>query len=157
MAEDQDRVPPEMIDGDPAVELSSNRTAMSFERTAMSSDRTLMSVVRTSLSMISFGFTIYQVLRAINSKVLVDHLPVHAPRNFGLMLIILGVVMLALGIGNHVHETRLRRARRKKLHDLGLIRQPEINKMSTTMIVAILLLLLGVAAILSVGFSLGPL
>ena len=58
------------VTGDPAVELSSNRTAMSFERTAMSTDRTLMSVVRTSLSLISFGFTIFQFFHLLNDQIM---------------------------------------------------------------------------------------
>jgi putative membrane protein len=137
------------VASDPAVELSSNRTAMSFERTAMSSDRTLMSVVRTSLSLIGFGFTIFQFFHLLNDEFLKVPRP-NAPRVFSLALIVLGVALLTLGLVNHVRETRARRARRERLCNLGLIRHPEIVKTSSAMMIAVLLWLLGVVAIVDV-------
>src|SRR5271168_1940980 len=76
-----------------SVELSSRRTGMSFQRTRMSADRTLMSVIRTSLSLISFGFTIYQFFSHLADQKLFVGGP-HAPRNFGLALVYLGVGMV---------------------------------------------------------------
>src|SRR5918993_3199688 len=83
-----------------SVELSSRRTGMSFQRTRMSADRTLMSVIRTSLSLISFGFTIYQVFEKARDAGAITHAT--APRNFGIALVALGIVMLVVGIGYHV-------------------------------------------------------
>ena len=37
-------------------------------RTIMAADRTLMAWIRTSLSMLSFGFTIYKFLQAIDKS-----------------------------------------------------------------------------------------
>jgi len=145
------------IDRDPSVELSSNRTAMSFERTALSTERTLMSVVRTALALISFGFTIFQFFHALNDQFLATDLPATAPRRFGLALILLGNVLLLLGIVNHVRETAERRARRKALFDRGLIHHPEIVKVSSATVVAILLLLVGLLALLSLALRQGPL
>ena len=73
---------------------------MSFQRTRMSADRTLMSVIRTSLSLISFGFTIYQVFEKLRDAGTLTHAA--APRNFGITLVLLGIVMLVVGIVYHV-------------------------------------------------------
>src|SRR2546430_6105063 len=87
---------PEII----SVELSSRRTGMSFQRTRMSADRTLMSVIRTSLSLISFGFTIYQFFQHLEDQKALS--ASHAPRNFGVSLIYLGIGMLVVGILFHL-------------------------------------------------------
>src|SRR5215831_14002014 len=90
------------VDSIPA-RLSSRRTALAFQRTRMSADRTLMAVIRTSLSLIGFGFTIYQFFRYLRERaVTMELLRSAAPRNFGLALVILGVVMLSLGIWRHI-------------------------------------------------------
>jgi putative membrane protein len=80
-----------------SVELSARRTGMSFQRTRMSADRTLMSVIRTSLSLISFGFTIFQVFGKLRDAGTLTHAA--APRNFGITLVALGIVMLVVGNG----------------------------------------------------------
>ncbi len=85
---------------DTNTELSSRRTGMSFQRTRMSADRTLMSVIRTALSLIGFGFTIAQVFQKLRDQDIVTKAA--APRNFGLALVGLGIVMLVLGIAYHV-------------------------------------------------------
>ncbi len=145
-----------MIGHDASTELASNRTAMSFDRTALSSDRTLMSVVRTSLSLIAFGFTIFQFFHKVSDTYIRGGLPPLAPRRFGLALIVLGVIMLSFGILNHWNEAQARRARRRRLFDEGLIHHAEFIGPNSAMIVAILLLLVGIAAIFRVGFSVGP-
>src|ERR1041384_7462500 len=91
--------PPEALSV--SQDLSSRRTGMSFQRTRMSADRTLMSVIRTSLSLISFGFTIYQFFSKLQDEDMLQ--PAQAPRNFGLALVYLGVMMVAVGIGFHIH------------------------------------------------------
>ena len=82
------------------TELSMRRTGMSFQRTRMSAERTLMSVIRTSLSLISFGFTIFQVFEKLRDAGTITHAA--APRNFGVTLVALGIVMLVLGIVYHI-------------------------------------------------------
>src|SRR3954462_10089161 len=79
------------------TELASRRTGMSFQRTRMSADRTLMAVMRTSLSLISFGFTIHQAFGRLQESGTLT-MRTHAPRNFGVALVALGIVMLVLGI-----------------------------------------------------------
>jgi putative membrane protein len=150
--------PPTVADGakphDISVELSSRRTGMSFQRTRMSADRTLMSVIRTSLSLIGFGFTIYQVFSHLQEEHVI--LRAHAPRNFGAALIILGVAMVAVGIIFHVQFMISLRREREDMRVSGLIHGESEFPLSFTLAVAILLLLLGIAAIASVVFHNGP-
>jgi putative membrane protein len=155
MAQEADHPEESGFFSDPSTELSSNRTAMSFERTAMSSDRTLMSVVRTSLSLIGFGFTIYQFFHSLNEELgRVGH---GTSQRFALILITLGMLLLALGIWHHLHETRARRNRRARLYRHHLIRNVEKVKPSSVLVIAILLFVAGLLAFLRVGFTSGPL
>lgn len=143
----------EMICADPNTELAASRTALAFMRTEMSGDRNLMAVIRTALALIVFGFTIYQVFK----EMLIDRLPPQAPGRFGLALIILGVVLLVLGIWSHWQTVRKLRARRMRLHELELVHNLPEAEISAAASIAILLLLIGVAAIARVAFSAGPL
>ncbi|HEY4370078.1 MAG TPA: DUF202 domain-containing protein [Steroidobacteraceae bacterium] len=137
-----------------SVELSSRRTGMSFQRTRMSADRTLMSVIRTSLSLISFGFTIYQVFQKLKeSEVLTG---AGAARNFGVTLVALGIGMLTLGIVYHVQFMLGLRAERQHMKGDGLIHGESAFPVSLTLLTAIALLLIGVVAIVSMIFHVGP-
>ena len=83
--------------------LSSRRTRLSFQRTRMSTDRTLMSIVRTALSLIGFVFTIFPFFHTLRSSDdTAGLLRPEAPRNFGIALVVLGVLLLTFGIGGHV-------------------------------------------------------
>jgi uncharacterized membrane protein YidH (DUF202 family) len=136
-------------------EMSSRRTGMSFQRTRMSADRTLMSVIRTSLSLISFGFTIYQFFQHLQEKSLLTGNS-HAARNFGATLVYLGVGMVAIGIAYHVQfMLGLRKERREMLGD-GLIHAQSRFPISFTLVIAVLILLIGIAAIASLTFRIGP-
>jgi putative membrane protein len=138
-----------------SVELSSRRTGMSFQRTRMSADRTLMSVMRTSLSLIGFGFTIYQVFqKAFESQIVKS---ADAPGNFGKALVLLGIAMLALGIVYHVRFMLELRKRRDAMTADGLVHSQSEFPVSLTLIVALLLLALGLFAIVSMVFGIGPL
>jgi putative membrane protein len=137
-----------------SVELSSRRTGMSFQRTRMSADRTLMSVVRTSLSLISFGFTIYQVFDKLREAGTITHTA--APRNFGVALVLLGTTMLVIGIVYHVQFMVGLRHERQAMKAAGLVHAESHFPVSLTLVTAIILLLIGVAAILSMVFQAGP-
>jgi putative membrane protein len=80
-----------------SVELSARRTGMSFQRTRLSADRTLMSMIRTALSLISFGFTIFQVFERMKDTALLAG--AHAARNFGTMLVALGILIMTRSRG----------------------------------------------------------
>jgi putative membrane protein len=137
-----------------SVELSSRRTGMSFQRTRMSADRTLMSVIRTSLSLIGFGFTIYQVFEKLRDAGTLKHAA--APRNFGVALVALGILMLIGGIIYHLQFMYGLRETRKAMTAEGLIHGESHFPISLTLITAVILLLVGVAAIISMLFQIGP-
>jgi putative membrane protein len=137
-----------------SVELSSRRTGMSFQRTRMSADRTLMSVIRTSLSLIGFGFTIFQVFEKAHQAELLKSAA--APRHFGIALVALGVAMLVVGIGYHVSFMVGLRRERAQLKADGLIHAESQFPVSLTLMVALVLLAIGILAISSMVFGVGP-
>lgn len=137
-----------------SVELSARRTGMSFQRTRMSADRTLMSVIRTSLSLIGFGFTIFQVFhKAYQAGMLKSG---NAPLNFGIALVVLGIAMLAVGIVYHLKFMVGLRNEREQMKRDGLIHAESVFPVSLTLMVAVLLLIIGVLAILSMVYDIGP-
>jgi putative membrane protein len=152
-----DHKPPPTAESDAdriSVELSSRRTGMSFQRTRMSADRTLMSVIRTSLSLITFGFTIFETFQKILGR---EHPRSTLPaRNFGIALVALGIGMLVLGIIYHLLFMVGLRKERKAMKASGLIHGESHFPASLTLITALALLLIGVAAITSMLFRVGP-
>ena len=62
----------------------------------MAADRTLMAWVRTSLSLMTFGFTLYKILEAMQESG--RNLPSDTtPRNAGLLLIAMAIFALLMG------------------------------------------------------------
>jgi putative membrane protein len=123
----------------------------------MSADRTLMAIVRTSLSLIGFGFTIFQFFRYLRESAGATQLVRDgAPRNFGLALVILGVAMQTLGIWDHVAFMLKLRQKRRQFLESGLIEGDDRFPVSTTLIVATALLLIGLIAITGMVFRAGP-
>ena len=139
---------------DANTELSARRTGMSFQRTRLAEDRTLMAVIRTSLSLIGFGFTIYQFFQQLHEQDVVT--AAAASRRFGVALVALGVAMLILGIIYHVLSMLRLRRLRESMREEGLIHGETVFPVSLTLITAFLLLVVGVAAIVSMEFKIGP-
>ena len=137
--------------------FSSRRTRLSFQRTRMSADRTLMSIVRTALSLIGFGFTIFQFFRHIRDSAGIAETVVRtrAPRNFGLTLVSLGVLILVLGIVGHIRFMLELRADHGSLVQARLLPHDHFP-FSVTLGIALLLLLFGLLAILSMVVRVGP-
>ncbi len=133
------------------TEMSMRRTGMSFHRTRMSADRTLMSEIRTALSLIGFGFTIYQAFAKLHEAGVIGHS--QAPRNFGVALIVLGILLLVGGIARHGQFALELRANRKAMTEDGLIHGETVFPVSLTLVVAVLLALLGVAAVAGIVFN----
>lgn len=136
------------------TEMSMRRTGMSFQRTRMSADRTLMSVIRTSLSLIGFGFTIFQFFEKLREAGTLTHAA--APRNFGISLVLLGIAMLVFGIIYHIRFMLGLRGTRDAMAQDGLVHAESEFPPSFTFVTAILLLLIGVAASISMIFQIGP-
>ena len=139
---------------DISVELSSRRTGMSFQRTRMSADRTLMSVIRTSLSLIGFGFTIFQFFEKMKEAGTLAH--AGAPRNFGITLVALGILMLIGGIIYHLQFMMHLRHQREAMIAEGLVHGESQFPVSLTLLTAVILLLIGITAITSMLFNIGP-
>ena len=137
-----------------SLELSARRTGMSFQRTRMSADSTLMSVIRTSLSLISFGFTIFQVFQKLRDQAVITSAA--AARNVGMTLVALGIGMLVIGIIYHLQFMLGLRIERKQMTEDGLIHGESHFPPSLTLITAVILLLIGIAAIVSMIFRVGP-
>jgi uncharacterized membrane protein YidH (DUF202 family) len=137
---------------DERTELAMRRTGMSFQRTRMSADRTLMAVIRTALSLIGFGFTLYQVFQKLHEAGVIHR--AHAPRNFGLALILLGVFLLVGGIVSHARFALELRSRRSDMAAGGLIYGESRFPVSITFLTAVALLLVGLVAAASIVFNL---
>lgn len=137
-----------------SVELSSRRTGMSFQRTRLAADRTLMAVIRTSLSLITFGFTIFQFFKQLTQADVLA--AANAPRNFGIALVALGIVLLVVGIVYHVWFMLGLRIERRRMTAADLIHGESLFPPSLTLFTAVILLLIGIAAIVSMLFSIAP-
>lgn len=136
------------------TDMSMRRTGMSFQRTRMSAERTLMSVIRTSLSLIGFGFTLYQLFEKLRDAGTITH--ARAPVNFGIALVLLGIVMLVIGIVYHIQFMLGLRRERSAMRAEGLIYGESRFPPSLTLITAIILLIVGLFAIVSMLFKVGP-
>jgi len=118
-------------------------TKLAYERTFLAHERTLMAWVRTSSSLITFGFSIYkffQLERGAGKEFPTTQ--VVGPRQFSMILIIIGVVSLVLATIQHRHQRKI----------LKIVY--ENIPVSTAGIVAGLISVLGLGAILAVIFRL---
>ena len=86
----------------PTPELNVS-TQLALERTELAHERTQMAWMRTSMSLISFGFTLhkfFQFLREGSQSGAPAH-QLFGPREFALMMISIGLVMLVLATVQH--------------------------------------------------------
>ena len=121
-----------------------NSTDLAFQRTRMAAERTLIAWIRMALSMISFGFTIYKFLEAMQESQKV-HLQPNGPRHLGLTLIALGTTGLIIACIQH-------RSLLKQLHYSTSVGA----RWSLAMMVAVAISLLGVLAFASIALQIGP-
>jgi putative membrane protein len=140
--------------GDISTELAARRTGMAFHRTRLGAERTLMAVIRTSLSLIGFGFTIFQFFRKLKEAGTLAR--DNAPRHFGLALVYLGVGLLVLGLVFHLRFMIGLRAERDQLIKARLIHGESEFPLSITLVVGLLLLSIGLLAIVSMTWNVGP-
>jgi putative membrane protein len=80
------------------TEMAEERTDWAHLRTVMASDRTLMAWTRTSLSLISFGFTVFKFMEAMQGegKTFIKFRGEQGAQNFGMTLITIGIISLAI-------------------------------------------------------------
>lgn len=133
------------------TELSMRRTGMSIQRTRMSADRTLMSIIRTALSLIGFGFTVHEVFHKAVTAGMIDNS--QSSRNFGLTLIVLGVLLLTGGIVRHVQFALQMRHQRHELMTQELVHGESSYPVSVALITAVLLWVVGLLAAARVVFN----
>jgi putative membrane protein len=119
---------------------------LGYERTRLAADRTLMAWIRTSVSMISFGFTLFKFFMYLReSQLLSGQLPMHGPRNLGLALVGLGTLLLGMAIVEYL------------LYQRWLSREQQVKfPLSTALLAAVLISLIGVFALLNLLFNVGP-
>ena len=114
---------------------------LAIDRTRLAAERNLMAWVRTALSMITFGFTLYKVLQAIQAQ---STVPVLHPRNAGLTLIGIGTfALIAASIQHWKYVRKLSTVQPHSPWDLALI-------------IACLLALLGFLMFGGILFRSGP-
>lgn len=72
-------------------------TRLALERTRVAYVRTVMAAVRTATSLITFGFTVYKFFE-LEVRDRDDARQLVGPREFGITLILIGLVSLLLGV-----------------------------------------------------------
>jgi putative membrane protein len=85
-------------------------TQMAVDRTRMAHERTLLANVRTSTALISFGFTIYKFFAGLHEQGGIQGHHLLGSRNFGFIMVAIGVIFLALSSLAHIREMKLMRA-----------------------------------------------
>lgn len=136
------------------TEMAMRRTGMSFQRTRMSAERTLMAVIRTALSLIIFGFAIGRYFQGLKDAGALVVGP--SAKNFGVALVSLGILMLTLGIVYHLQFMAGLRRERRAMTARQLIYGQSAFPISFTLVTALSLLAIGVAAAVSLMFQAGP-
>jgi putative membrane protein len=113
-------------------------TRLAVDRTRLAYERTLMAWVRTAASLISFGFTIYKFFQfERRDQPVAAHLL--GPREFAMMMIVIGLVALLLATYQHRQHMQLMRA------EFG-----GVVPLSTAGVVAALFAVLGLFALVAV-------
>lgn len=114
-------------------------------RTGMAFQRTQMAAVRTAVSLIGFGFTVSQFFEKLVGEAAVRG--ANLPRDFGLLLIGAGVVSL-LGFTSQFHLSMVA----MRHDDLRPIAPGAKTPQTSTYIISVAVILIGVAAFLGVFF-----
>jgi putative membrane protein len=84
-----------------------DQVQLAVDRTFLAYERTLMAWIRTATSLITFGFTLYKFFEYVQGSEharLVDQLL--GPRMYGLIMIALGVLTLAVATWQHRHNLK---------------------------------------------------
>ena len=93
----------------PEQDLSTS-TKLAVERTRLAHERTLMAWVRTATSLISFGFTVYKFFQYLRESQGQPTTGAIGPREFGGLMIGIGIASLILATVGHRRSMRALRA-----------------------------------------------
>ena len=126
-----------MANQSPTLDTS---TKLAYDRTRLAYERTLMAWVRTGVSLISFGFTIYKFFEEFHTAQQVVRTSLIGAREFGTIMISIGLVAVLLATFQHVRIMHRLRAQ-----------DPELPY-SLAAAVALLVSLLGIIALVAVFF-----
>ena len=124
------------VDSAPRLDTS---TKLAYDRTLLAYERTMMAWVRTAASLITFGFTIYKFFQIEGEKIAQPHRLI-GPREFALLLVIIGLVSLLLATLEYRNNIRIMKTQ-----------YPGVPR-SLAMIVAALVSLLGILALIVMIF-----
>ena len=115
-------------------------TMLAVDRTRLAYERTLMAWIRTATSLITFGFSIYKFFQIEMASGTATTGRLIGPREFALLMIIIGLVSLLMATLQH-------------RRDLGaLSAQYPGTPRSLARVFAALISILGLAALLAVVF-----
>ncbi len=116
-------------------------------RTQLGLERTLMAAARTSVSLIGFGFTVAQFFeKLVRNAPVGGRLRPETPRNLGLALIAAGVISLIIFTVQYRAATAYLRSGDFQAI-AGMVRRP---MHSSSLLVAVVVIVIGVAAFASV-------
>ena len=118
-------------------------TRLAFERTRGAYERTMMAWVRTGTSLITFGFVVYkffhmEIAGTVSKTGALIETSLVGPREFGLILI--GIGLLSILLGTYEHR-----------RDLNALRKeyPDMPR-SGTQLIAVLMATFGILALVAV-------
>lgn len=114
-------------------------TRLAFERTRIAYERTMMAWVRTATSLITFGFAVYKFFQFEMKGAAVTPALI-GPRGFGLILIVIGLLSLLLGAGEHWRDLRTLRQQYPDMpHSMSAWIGTAIGTLGLVALVAVLL------------------
>lgn len=105
-----------MIDHADTSKKAIDATALAANRTRLAHDRTLLAWVRTATSLITFGFTIYKFFQLESARVTPTPARLIGPREFALLMIVIGIVSLLLATLEHRRDLKELRAQYPESH-----------------------------------------
>lgn len=114
-------------------------TRLAAERTRLAYGRTLLGWIRTAVSLITFGFSIFQFFRLTRREVVESEYLI-GPREFGMSMIVIGLIALLIATWEHRRAMRALRTQFPDIRDL-----PET-------VLAFLVAVLGLMGILVTSF-----
>jgi putative membrane protein len=126
-----------MADQHNAVTVDAS-TQLAIERTRLAYERTLMAWVRTGTALITFGFTIYKFFEEFRKVEQVARTGLIGAREFGIVMISIGLIAVLLATFQHVRTMHQLRAQYAKV------------PYSLAALVAFLVSVLGIVALIAV-------
>jgi len=111
---------------------------MAADRTWMAQERTLMAWIRTATSMITFGFTIYKFFEYVNQSGQTAPQRRIGPREYGMLMIITGVIVLAIATFEHFRAMRqIRKMTGRRIYSIATIPAALISVLGLVALIAV--------------------